>query len=165
MPLHRRGIDVVIRMSEMDDALTLSTTVQHELGHVATLTGASDGASDKYTWLTEGVAEYIAWTPKPAAQTERRDSVRWKLRGGTPKSMVPVEPGPNASIRAEDAFYGLSHLAVDCMAKVYGEGRMLTFVKLVLTQGKSPDKAAPEAFGQPFGTVDHTCVAWIKKQV
>jgi len=112
------------------------------------------------------VAEYIGWRPKSAAQSWRRDSVRRSLNGGAPKSMVPVEPGPDAPDRALDTFYGLSHLAVDCMAKKYGEAKMFTFVKLLLTQSDNDlDKAARAAYGLPFGTVDHACAAWIKTQV
>jgi len=166
VPLDKRGLDVMIRMAEMDDPLTLATTVQHELGHVVTLTGAFDGAAEEYRWVSEGVAEYIGWRPKSAAQSWRRDSVRRSLKGGAPKSMVPVEPGPDAPDRALDTFYGLSHLAVDCMAKKYGEAKMFTFVKLLLTQSDNDlDKAARAAYGLPFGTVDHACAAWIKTQV
>ena len=164
VPLNRTGIDVLIRMSEMDDALTLATTVQHELGHVVTLTGAfrQDAAED--TWLSEGIAEYIGWRPRTAAQSLRRYSVRWQLRRAAPKSMIPVRPGPKAPARAGDAFYGLSHLAVDCMAQKYGEAKLFAFVRLVLTEDNELDQAARDAYGVPFPTVDKTCVPWIKQQ-
>lgn len=165
MPLNKRGIDVIIRTSEMNDALTLSTTVQHELGHVVTLTGAFQYDAGEDTWLSEGVAEYIGWKPRPAAQSLRRYSVRWQLNRSAPKSMVPVEPGPSAPARAGDAFYGLSHLAVDCMARQYGEAKMFTFVRLVLSEDNDLDQAARDAYGKPFKTVDKACVAWIRKQV
>jgi hypothetical protein len=166
MPLNKHGLDVLIRMSEMDDPLVLSTTVQHELGHVVTLTGAFrvDAAED--TWLSEGIAEYIGWQPRHAAQSLRRYSVRWQLGGGrAPKSMVPPRPGRKASNRAGDAFYGLSHLAVDCMGRRYGEAKLFTFVRLVLTQDNSYDQAARDAYGTPFAAVDKACVPWIRQQV
>ena len=165
MPLNKRGIDVIIRMADMDDALTLATTVQHELGHVVTLTGAFEYDAGEDTWLSEGIAEYIGWKPKSAAQSLRRYSVRWQLGRSPMKSMVPAEPGPKAPARAGDAFYGLSHLAVDCMAHLYGEVKMLKFVRLVLTDDNELDQAAHDAYGAPFKTVDKTCMAWIKKQV
>ena len=85
-------------------------------------------------------------------------------------ALITVTPalsaGPDAPNRALDTFYGLSHLAVDCMAKKYGEAKMFTFVKLLLTQSDNDlDKAARAAYGLPFGTVDHACAAWIKTQV
>ena len=35
--------------------------------------------------------------------------------------MIPTQPRSNASLRAGDAYYGLSHFAVDCMAHKYGQ--------------------------------------------
>ncbi|GIM93776.1 hypothetical protein [Paractinoplanes toevensis] len=164
MPLNRRGIDVIVRMSEMDDALTLRTTVQHELGHVVTLTGAYQMDALEDTWLSEGIAEYIGWRPKGAVESFRRYSVRWQLDRDAPDSMVPPRPGPKAPARAGDAFYGLSHWAADCMATRYGEAKLFTFVRLVLTQDNSYDQAARDAYGVPFAAVDKACVSWIRKQ-
>ncbi|WP_030441580.1 peptidase MA family metallohydrolase [Actinoplanes subtropicus] len=165
MPLNKRGIDVILRMADMDDALTLATTVQHELGHVVTLTGAFEPDAGEDTWLSEGIAEYIGWKPRSAAQSLRRFSVRWQLNRSAMKSMVPAEPGAKAPARAGDAFYGLSHLAVDCMAHQYGETKLFKFVRSVLTDGDELDQAALDAYGVPFRTVDKTCMAWIRKQV
>jgi hypothetical protein len=164
LPLNQRGIDVVIRMPEMDDALTLRTTLQHELGHVVTLTGAYQMDALEDTWLSEGIAEYIGWQPKHAAQSFRRSSVRWQFDRAAPKSMVPGRPGPKAPARAGDAFYGLSHWAADCMARQYGEARLFTFVRLVLTEDNTYDQAARDAYGVPFATVDKACTGWIRKQ-
>jgi hypothetical protein len=165
MSLNQRGIDVVLRMSQLDDALTLSITVQHELGHVVTLTGAFRAETGANTWLSEGIAEYIGWKPRSAAQSLRRYSVRWQLNRSPMRSMVRAQPGLKSSARAGDAFYGLSHLAVDCMAHKYGDAKLLEFVRLVLADGDSLEEAAHDAYGVPFKTVDKTCVAWIKRQV
>ncbi|GAA2639338.1 hypothetical protein GCM10010436_56940 [Paractinoplanes durhamensis] len=164
LPLNRRGIDVIVRMAEMDTPVTLRTTVQHELGHVVTLTGAYQMDAAEDTWLSEGIAEYIGWQPKGAAQSFRKYSVRWQFDRAAPKSIVPVRPGPKAPARAGDAFYGLSHWAADCMAKKYGEPKLFTFVRLVLTEDNSYDQASRDAYGVPFATVDKTCVSWIRQQ-
>ena len=166
IPLNMYGTDVVLRMKDLTDPLTLRVTLQHELGHVVTLDGAFryDAAED--TWLSEGIAEYIGWWPKPARESFRLASVRWALNGRhRPTSMVPVEPGAKASLRAGDAFYGLSHFAVDCMAHKYGQTKLFNFVRLVLTEDNSYDQAARDAYGTGFATVDRGCVAWIRSQV
>ncbi|MFG1993149.1 hypothetical protein ACGFJ7_24535 [Actinoplanes sp. NPDC048988] len=166
VPLNMYATDVVLRMSKLaDHPEFLRVALQHELGHVVTLAGAyrADAAAD--TWLSEGVAEYIGWSPRTAARSLRRDSVRWQLRAGAPRSMVPVKPGPDAPSRAGDAFYGLSHFAVDCMAQRYGEPKLFTFVRLVLTRDNEYDQAAREAFGVPFAAVDKACVSWIRARV
>ena len=79
--------------------------------------------------------------------------------------MVPVEPGANASLRAGDAFYGLSHFAVDCLAHKYGQVKMFDFVRLVLTQDNSYDQASQDAFGKDFNSVDSSCMQWIRSQI
>jgi hypothetical protein len=166
IPLNMTGIDVLLRMKEMDDPLVLRVTLQHELGHVVTLTGAYRADADEDTWLSEGIAEYIGWRPRPATGSLRRSSVRWLLtRRHPPTSMVPVQPGPKASDRAGDAFYGLSHFAADCMAHKYGEAKLFAFVRLVLAADNDYDQASRDAFGQPFATVDKACLTWIKQQV
>jgi hypothetical protein len=165
VPLNMYGIDVVLRMADLTDPLVLRVTLQHELGHVVTLSGAyrSDAAED--TWLSEGIAEYIGWQPRSASGSLRRSSVRWALnRSSPPKSMVPVRPGDGASNRAGDAFYGLAHYAADCMAKKYGERKLFTFVRLVLTKDNTYDQAARDAYGASFATVDKFCVKWIRQQ-
>lgn len=165
VPLNMHGIDVVLRMAELGDPLVLRVTLQHELGHVVTLTGAyrADAAED--TWLSEGIAEYIGWQPRSASGSLRRSSVRWALNSSKPpRSMVPVQPGDGASNRAGDAFYGLSHYAADCMAKKYGERKLFTFVRLVLAEDNTYDQAAREAYGASFKTVDKFCVKWIRAQ-
>ncbi|MFF5081513.1 hypothetical protein ACFY36_31075 [Actinoplanes sp. NPDC000266] len=166
VPLNMYATDVVLRMSKLeDDPRFLRVALQHELGHVVTLSGAyrADAAAD--TWLSEGIAEYIGWSPRTAARSLRRDSVRWQLRTAAPRSMIPVKPGADAPDRAGDAFYGLSHFAVDCMARRFGERRLFTFVRLVLTQDNEYDQAARDAYGVPFAEVDKACVGWIRSQV
>ena len=79
--------------------------------------------------------------------------------------MIPSQPGPDAPSRAGDAFYGLSHLAVDCMARKYGEQKLFTFVRLVLAQDNEYDQAARDAYGVPFPAVDRACLKWIRQQV
>lgn len=166
VPLNKWGTDVVIRLSYMDDPVVLRETLQHELGHVVTLTGAFRADADADTWLSEGIAEYIGWYPKPATSSYRLDVVRWALNGShPPKSIVPVYPGDSASLRRINAFYGLSHFAVDCMGHKYGQTKLFDFVRLVLTEDNSYDQAAHDAFGTGFAAVDKTCMSYIKNEV
>jgi hypothetical protein len=166
VPLNEAGTDTVLRMSEMDDRQLLSTTIQHEMGHVVTLSGATtrDHAEDR--WLSEGIAEYIGWAPKSAAQSWRKSSVRIIFRGNKRLTTMVSKPlGSKASDRAVDAFYGLGHFAADCLAEKYGEKKLFTFVGLALRQDNTYDQASRDAFGKPFATVDKACVSWIKKQL
>ena len=62
---------------------------------------------------------------------------RWETRSVTRPSDAPS--------RAGDAFYGLSHLAAECMAKRYGDQELFTFVRLVLARDNELDQAARDA--------------------
>ena len=165
-PIGQYGVDVIIRIAELhNDPRQLQATLQHELGHVVTLTGATQEVGAGNVWLAEGVAEYIGWSPLPAAKSLRRASVRSVLHSShRPTSMIPALPGRNASLRAGDAFYGLSHFAVDCLAHRYGQAAMFKFVRQVLTFGENHQDASRYAFGVPFSTVDKGCTSWIRQQ-
>jgi len=165
VPIGAYGLDVVLRIDAIHDTRELQVTLQHELGHVVTLTGSAWAGTASQQWLTEGIAEYIGWSPLPATSSFRRPSVRWALRGGQGRtSMIPQVPGRAASNRAGDAFYGLSHFAVDCMAHKYGQQDLFTFVRHVLSYGETYDEAARAAYGAPFAKVDRACVTWIRQQ-
>jgi hypothetical protein len=166
VPLNDAGTDTLLRMSQLGDTRLLAGTLQHEMGHVVTLSGAiaRDPAEDR--WLSEGIAEYIGWAPKPASASWRRSSVQVAFRGSKrPTTIVGKPPGKKASDLAVDAFYGLGHFAAHCMAEQYGERNLFVFVRLALRQDKTYDQAARAAFGKPFAAVDKSCIAWIEKRL
>jgi hypothetical protein len=166
VPLNDAGTDTMLRMSQLGDARLLAGTIQHEMGHVVTLSGATarDPAEDR--WLSEGIAEYIGWAPEPASASWRRSSLRVAFRGSKrPATIVAKSPGVKASDLVVDAFYGLGHFAANCMAARYGERRLFDFVRLALRQDNTYDHASRVAFGKPFVAVDKACIAWIGKQL
>jgi hypothetical protein len=155
--------EVVLRMDELlRSKRDLISTVKHEMGHVVTLSDVNL-LKDDDMWLSEGVAEYIGEYPKPATQSPRMPSVR--ASGKRLKSIAQPPLADDASIAAGDAYYGFSHLAVDCMAKTYGEKKLFDFVKVTMREGFSYDDASRKVYGKPFKTIDTTCVAWIRKRV
>lgn len=166
--LNQGGADVVLKMSKLGDRKELAGTIQHELGHVATAAGSHESGAfvyQKNEWLTEGIAEYIEWSPRGATASWRRDSVRLVVRGRHPPKSIVAEPlGAKAGARSVDAFYGLGHFAADCMAHLYGQRKLFDFVRRRLRDGEDLDLAARQAYGKPFATVDKTCVAWIRQR-
>ena len=164
VPLNTAGTEVVLRMSELDDKQLLSTTVQHELGHVVTVGGVSTRDFGEDQWLSEGIAEYIGWAPKHAKDSWRRQGVHNAFRKARkPRTIAASALGDNPSDKAGDAFYGLAHFAVDCMAQTYGERKLFEFVRLTLRQDYTYDMASRDAYGLPFATVDKGCLTWIRK--
>ena len=166
VPLNATGTDVVLRMSALRDRRLLATTLQHELGHVVTVGGVTSRDAARDRWLSEGVAEYIGWSPTSARQSWNRYGARAAFRGGRQPRTIAAKPfRARADVRTVDTFYALGHFAADCMAARYGERRLFTFVRLVLRDGKPYDRAARTAFGTPFATVDRRCRAWIRDRV
>jgi hypothetical protein len=156
-PLNDVGADVVIDPSVLDTRDDLREVIQHEMAHVATISGVNPPDH----WLVEGIAEYIGMQPRPAGETYSR----WVLQDmRAPASMMPEPLGPAASDERAAEFYALAHYAVDCLARKYGEPAMLTFVRLRLREDQTRDEAARTAFGRPFATVDKVCSAWIRGQ-
>lgn len=161
--LNADGADVVLNMPALGkDRRLLVTTVKHEMGHVVTNSGINaTGRAD--TWLIEGIAEYIGWSPAAASTSWRRPAVHAAVHGSRrPASIVMPPLAGDASPSKIDAFYGLGHFAMDCMARTYGQRALFDFVRYRLQNGFEYDDASRRAFKKPFATVDKACVAWIR---
>lgn len=157
-PLHDVGADVVINVSAVRTPAQLREVVQHELAHVATVSGVDPPDH----WLVEGVAEYIGARPGRAAGTHSHGVLR---RMTPPTSIVPGPLGRAAPAKRAGEFYALAHYAVECMATTYGERAMMTFVRLRLRAGLERDDAARQAFGRSFAAVDRSCLAWMRRRL
>jgi hypothetical protein len=163
--LNDAGGDVVLHLDKLNYRKELAVTIQHELGHVATLSNLTSNNPDDM-WLKEGIAEYIGWLPRHARSNWSYPAVRSLLRSRKrPKSIVEAPLSPNASQRTVDAFYGLGHYAVECLITKYGETKAMNFVGNRLRKHETLDEASRNAFGRPFGPVDKACVSWIRQQV
>jgi hypothetical protein len=164
IPTGAAGSDVVLHMPKLeDDRQELKVVLQHEMGHVATLSNLHTG-DDADLWLMEGVADYIGWLPQHTHQDWNFPAVRDALHGShPPKSMVESPLKDDASDGAVARFYGLGHFAVECLVAKYGEARAMNFVRLKLREVNDLDGAAQQAFGTSFKTVDKGCVTWMKE--
>jgi hypothetical protein len=156
--------DVVLHMPKLEgDRAELKVVLQHEMGHVATLSNLTS-TDDVDLWLMEGVADYIGWLPQHTRQDWNFPDVRDALHGSKPpKSMVERPLKDDASDRTVARFYGLGHFAVECLATQYGEVKTMNFVRLKLRAQEDIDDASRTAFGAPFKTVDKGCVTWMKQ--
>ena len=140
----------------------LKVIVQHEMGHVATLSNLTT-SEDSDMWLKEGVADYIGWLPSTPAQDWDFPAARSALRGGRPpKTIVEAPLKPTAPRTAANRFYGLAHFAVECLVSQVRRGPGDDFVRLKLRADDDLDTAARQAFGTPFSTVDKGCLSWMQ---
>jgi hypothetical protein len=152
-PLGPAGADVVINPSRLPTRAALREVIQHELAHVATISGVTTRHEDM--WLIEGLAEYIGMQPRRAADTYSKSALR------PPTRLNPPSLRDGASAREVSAFYAAGHFAVDCLVTQFGEPRAMEFARQRLRLGDSLDDASRSAFGEPFSTVGKTCVNMI----
>ena len=163
IPTGAAGSDVVLHMSQLRMA-DLKVVVQHEMGHVATLSNLTGGDDAHDMWLKEGVADYIGWLPQTARADWDFPAARSALHGRHPPATIDEAPlSDSASGRAANRFYGLAHFAVECLVSTYGQGRAMNFVRLKLRQDDDLDDAAQQAFGTSFAAVDKGCLNWMKQ--
>jgi hypothetical protein len=153
---------VVLNMDALKkQSMPLQTLMQHELGHVATLTGSRRGAPP---WLTEGIAEYIAYHGRPLSASSRTSLARQWIRshGWTSTRSLPDYDRRSADVTRVNVFYGASHVMVRCLVSRYGEAKMLRFFKMVASDDKSEYDASPAVFGADWDRVDRGCASFVR---
>jgi hypothetical protein len=160
------GTEVVLKASALRGDRQMFDVVRHEFGHVVTLSGVdrrADTVVNIHEWLVEGIAEYVAHAPQPAAAT----TSRYALQGtGTPPTSVRVPPlTDDSTIEQVRRLYSIGHFAASCLAARFGEAELFAFVKRVLRDDASVDQASRAVFGRPFDDVDRDCVAEIRRAV
>ncbi|MEU6074057.1 hypothetical protein [Micromonospora sp. NPDC047074] len=158
--------DVVLKMSALGRS-NLEPVLRHEFGHVVTSTGSDDRAAGIYNskqWITEGIAEYIEFAPQGPTASGTMRAVRSHVQRGKWASTIELAPLPeSASDEAASVFYGLSHLAISCMASRYGEANMFQWAMNALHGDLNYDEAAEKHFGVGFKTVNTTCTSYIRR--
>jgi hypothetical protein len=167
LSLNSTGADVVLRASKvLETRRQLALIVQHELGHVVTLSGLAHWEAGDDEWLSEGIAEYIGGYPRKLDTTGNWDVLAAEFRRRNAPTTIATEPLDDAADeRTVHRFYAMGHFAAGCMAEKYGERKLFAFTDRVLRRGDNPDEAARIAYGQSFGSVDKACLKWINRKV
>lgn len=160
-PLTPDTYEVVVNVT--DPSLPLRVVIQHELGHVVTLTGLDrTRLADIFyrdEWAVEGVAEYIAWSGRSPASFYRLDAARNYFMRHQLTTVVKAPFGDDSA--ANNAAYALGYLFVRCIADRFGDDKMLAFVTGVIFTGL-PDRAVIP-LGMSFTRLDRTCIADAKR--
>ncbi|QGN49805.1 hypothetical protein GKC29_25255 [Micromonospora sp. WMMC415] len=158
--------EVVVRTSARND---LTALLRHEFGHVVTSHGTTRAGAEIYDvnqWLTEGIAEYIEAGGRPATAGPTIAAARQYLRASPRMRTLGLEPLPrNATATQVAAFYGISHLAVDCMARRFGERNLFAFFATVVRESQGPFPASERAYGQDWEDVQRACITDIYRAV
>jgi hypothetical protein len=162
-PVNLAGTEVVLKIQDLRGDAVLKT-LRHELGHVVTLSGSDQRYSaiyDVHEWLVEGVAEYVAFAPRPATANPRHRLVRDTRRLPATLAVAPLTE--KATSEEVNRFYGLGHHAVACLVERFGERRFFDFFRRVLREEASYREASQAAFGRPWPDADKSCVASIRR--
>jgi hypothetical protein len=172
MPLPGSGADVVLHIDKIgNDREWLPFTVRSQLGRVVAQgrelspTPYSAPSAGENDWLTDGIGNWIGWSPQPARSGPWAPDVRTMLHSAHPPTTM-VQPSiyngaPEARVRT---FFGLGQFAAECLATQYGEPAFFAFAKDVLQERLGADNASTAAFHKPFAQVDKGCMAWIRQQ-
>ncbi|MEU0962466.1 hypothetical protein ABZ328_23430 [Micromonospora aurantiaca] len=155
--------DVVLNAQIVTPA-GLDDLLRHELTHAASL--PDRGYADRADWwLVEGLAEYAGADGQPVHRYDGLTEVRDLLRGGWSGRLEAVAPADDASDDRVGGAYGVGYLAVRHLVDRYGEQRMLDFYRAVVHQGRTPERAADEVFGDPWSMLHDDCVAYVRAVV
>ncbi|MCO1613905.1 hypothetical protein M8C11_04220 [Micromonospora sp. CPM1] len=155
--------DVVLNAQIVTPA-GLDDLLRHELTHAASL--PDRGYADRADWwLVEGLAEYAGADGQPVHRYDGLTEVRDLLRGGWSGRLDAVAPADDASDDRVGGAYGVGYLAVRHLVDRYGEQRMLDFYRAVVHQGRTPEQAADEVFGDPWSMLHDDCVAYVRAVV
>ncbi|MEU7793402.1 hypothetical protein AB0B11_08185 [Micromonospora tulbaghiae] len=155
--------DVVLNAQIVTPA-GLDDLLRHELTHAASL--PDRGYADRADWwLVEGLAEYAGADGQPVHRYDGLIEVRDLLRGGWSGRLDAVAPADDASDDRVGGAYGVGYLAVRHLVDRYGEQRMLDFYRAVVHQGRTPEQAADEVFGDPWSMLHDDCVGYVRAVV
>jgi hypothetical protein len=160
IPVSRNRIDVVVRAAEIEHDLGfLDDLLRHEMTHVATLRGARTSAK---FWMIEGIADYVAMLGRPfSAYDSVTETRRWVHGGwdGDIEVAAPTDSAPDWQVAAR---YGVSMLAMRCLAARFGQPTMMSFFGLVVNGGYSLADAATTELHADWTGVAHDCADYVR---
>ena len=163
VPVDDHTTEVVVRTdrvptSEMKGLLT------HELTHVTSLAGARY-TSGRQWWMVEGIADYAQFLNRPVDAYDGLPAVRSMVRDGWDGRVDVTPPTESSSLTDAAARYGVGFLAIRHIADTYGQAKMLAFFGNVMHKGYTLDKAARNALGRSWSSLNSECAAYVRSVV
>jgi hypothetical protein len=150
------SIEVVVDATHIRPDL-LTRVLQHEFGHVVTL---PDKHVADHWWLTEGIAEYVAFAGRPVSSYDLLDDTRRFIHSGRWNGHVGLDAAPHDPYTAGG--YGVAYLSLFCLSSHFGEERMLAFYAAANRDLMSLETASRTKLGTPWAQVDADCAAFIR---
>nr|BFE61608.1 hypothetical protein GCM10020063_061340 [Dactylosporangium thailandense] len=138
----------------------LQIVLTHEFGHVVTI-GDNYPTAEQW-WLQEGVAEYIADRNGEATRS-RLPSIHKFVKQGWDGQIAMGPPPERAGGVEIDARYGIALLGISCLAKRFGEAKMLDFWGDVVREKQSLESASSARFATAWAGVASACAGEVRK--
>lgn len=125
--------------------------ITHEVTHLAT---RSSTAHQVPTWLSEGLAEYVAWSQVRLPRATVAAALLARVRDGSGPSGLPGASAFRASSGQLEVAYNEAWLACMRLADRYGQGRLVALYRAAASHGGGDSPAASdEATDAAFRTV------------
>jgi hypothetical protein len=84
---------------------------------------------------------------------------------GWPRTLKLPSLDANSSGVQVDAFYGLSHLAMSCLASRHGEAKLFRWWIDVVHGEMDDDEATRKHFGESWAAMEKACLSYIRRTV
>lgn len=140
----------------------IDNLLRHELTHAATVPG---GSSSRAWWLIEGIAEYAEMDGSSLSRYSALEQTGDFVKGPWNEHVAVSAPKGSDGDDTVAAAYGVAFLAVRHLAEKYGEQKMVDFFTAVVHEGETETSAALHVFGEPWSTVEKSCVEFIQSAV
>jgi hypothetical protein len=137
----------------------LGILLSHELGHVVTV-GDDYGTIEDW-WLTEGIADYISNQDGTTMQG-RLPAVRKFVKNGWDGTITLGPPPAKATDEEVSGRYGVALIVVTCLAKRFGEPKMLDFFGEVVRENTPLEEASTAVLGTEWGGVASACATQVR---
>ncbi|MFE2949354.1 hypothetical protein ACFXHK_20245 [Embleya sp. NPDC059267] len=140
--------------------------MRHELGH-AMVAEFERGGEGPPLWVSEGFAEYLAWTDLSLAEWFQPDA-REQVRAGKFSGKLPTDAEVNSpDVKTSTVGYHYSMLTIRYIAEKYGAAKADSFVVAVYKDSTPAalDAALKEATGLDRDTFESNWAKYVKTKV
>ena len=166
MSLSRHDLEVTVVLpdaSRYSGPGGLADTIQHEMGHVATLQNEPYDIPNNS--FEEGIADYCATVGHPSWESGTLAATRQYIRSGKWSHQIYLTKEiMSSNVITANAAYGIGYLGMKYLAKTYGQDKMLAFFGDVIHTEETLDDASENVFDTPWKTVNAAAVKYVEAE-
>ncbi|TWJ10739.1 hypothetical protein LX16_4161 [Stackebrandtia albiflava] len=160
--LQQGGSEVVMHVDRVRDDVEFTSTMRHELGHVATLHHSPEHVPlEEDWWMVEGVAEVIDHGPETPLDgyLRKSDVAAYIDEDLWNNDLVPAFSGDDALTGS--AKYGIAMYSVYYLFQEYGKDKFMDLFERVARKGEDPDASAQAVYGMSYDALVTECTDFV----